>query len=45
MWVERGILAPDKNGQLKVISNRNAQEQLIKSLKELVIDKTIEAVA
>jgi hypothetical protein len=36
LWVQRGILAPDQKGQLKVVSNRNAQDQLVAALREIV---------
>jgi hypothetical protein len=38
LWQQRGILVPDAKGQLKVVSNRNAQAQLITALRALVLE-------
>ncbi len=37
LWQARGILAPDAKGNLRVISNRNAQQQLITTLMGIVL--------
>jgi hypothetical protein len=37
LWQARGILAPDPKGNLRVISNRNAQQQLITTLTTIVV--------